>query len=136
MSVPIDGDFHHTGIAAANLDEAFSLLAMLGYVPEGPEFVDERQGVRGRFMGLGGHRVEILSDLPGSQTIRPWTQHAALTPYHLAYLVRDLEVSISQLVRCGLRILRDPTPAVAFDGRRIAFLMSRSRLIIELVEIG
>ncbi len=38
--------------------------------------------------------------------------------------------------RCGLVIVADPAPAVAFDGRRIAWVCSKKRLLMELLERG
>lgn len=128
------GVFHHTGIAAADFAGAVEFLRSIGFEPEGAAFQDESQGVRGQFLVMGGHRVEVLSDLPGSSTIRPWLSTAQMTPYHFAYLVIDLDSAIDELIKSGLRTVRGPTPAVAFDGRRIAFLSSRSRFLIELVE--
>lgn len=132
--LPGIGEFHHTGLAAADVTGAIAFLEGIGFVGEGPVFEDELQGVRGQFLVMGGHRVEVLADLPGSTTVQPWLKNAALTPYHLAYVVADIKSSIEELTLGGLRTLRGPTPAVAFGGRRIAFLSSRTRFLIELVE--
>lgn len=135
MNLDIPGcSFHHVGYAAADFNASVGLLLSTGFQIEGEEFEDKAQGVRGLFLTLGGLRLELLSDLPGSKTVRPWLSNGELVPYHVAYLVSDIRESIANLEKNGLRIIREPLPSVAFKGKLIAFLSSRSRLIIELVE--
>jgi methylmalonyl-CoA/ethylmalonyl-CoA epimerase len=54
--------------------------------------------------------------------------------HHLCYEVRDLE---SHLVFCksaGSIVIRSPVPAVAFGGRRIAWAVTKNRLLMEFLE--
>ena len=53
--------------------------------------------------------------------------------YHLCFEVEDIEEAISEYRRCRDIIMRDPTPAVLFDNRGVAFVFSKIG-IIELVE--
>jgi hypothetical protein len=50
--------------------------------------------------------------------------------------VEDLESSIQAMVANGAKVVREPLPAVAFDGRRVTFLYTRERELIEFVEAG
>lgn len=54
--------------------------------------------------------------------------------YHLCYEVGDLEQAIREAGARGLTMVRKPQPAVAFDGRRIAWFFSREKLLIEYLE--
>lgn len=128
------GEFHHTGMAAREFEASISLLGSLGYELEHESFIDEHQGVLGQFMILGNHRVEVLADLPGHSTLVPWLKQGELVPYHFGYLVNNLDSAILDVQGVGMRLIREPRPAVAFHGRRIAFLASRSRLLIELIQ--
>lgn len=128
------GKFHHLGMAARDFESSVQLMGNLGYALEGRSFVDEAQGVRGQFLTLDGNRIEVLADLVGSSTLIPWLKYGDLIPYHLGYLVSDLNKAIQSLQNLGLRVVREPCPAVAFGGRKIVFLASRSRLLIELIE--
>jgi methylmalonyl-CoA/ethylmalonyl-CoA epimerase len=56
--------------------------------------------------------------------------------YHLCYTVEDLEGELARFRRHGCVKISGPTPAVAFGGRRIAFLFTPQRDIIELLERG
>jgi len=51
----------------------------------------------------------------------------------MAYLTPDLDAAIGDLRKRRAKLLRAPTPAVAFDGRLVAFLMLPNRLLCELI---
>ena len=53
--------------------------------------------------------------------------------YHLCFEVEDIEEAISEYRRCRDIIMTNPTPAVLFDNRRVAFVFSKIGSI-ELVE--
>jgi hypothetical protein len=53
--------------------------------------------------------------------------------YHLCYLTEDLDRVISRLVGDGCVLVSGPSPAVLFDGNRVAFLLGPLGLI-ELLE--
>ncbi len=88
--------FHHLGIATKSLAEEIRAYAPLGYDPEGDEFVDERQGIRGRFLAGGGPRLELLEPLPGSITLTPMLTRGVKC-YHHAYEVSSIEASTEML---------------------------------------
>jgi hypothetical protein len=55
--------------------------------------------------------------------------------YHLAFEVDDLDETLSTArSQLGALVLRPPTPAPAFGGRRIAFVMMRNRAVVELID--
>ena len=124
---------HHLGVACRNVAADSAGLERLGFVREGEDFDDRRQGIKGRFLVGPGVRFELLEDLPGSNTLAPWLA-SRVRIYHQAYLVDDLDSSLARLLAAGARITRPPLPAVAFGGRRVAFAMLPELMLIELVE--
>lgn len=126
-------DFHHFGIACKDLDREQAQYELLGYEPEGADFSDAVQGIRGRFLVGGGPRLELLVALPGSTVLDPWLQ-AGHRIYQQAFEVDDLAEAIEFLEGKGARTVVEPVPAVAFEGRQIAFLMQRNMAMIELIE--
>jgi len=54
--------------------------------------------------------------------------------HHVCYEVDDLEETLRSARRAGLILISSPAPAVAFDGRRIAWVCSKQRLVIEFLE--
>lgn len=54
--------------------------------------------------------------------------------HHVCYEVDDLESALQQARQVGMAIASLPAPAVAFNGRRIAWVFSKQRLLIEFLE--
>jgi methylmalonyl-CoA/ethylmalonyl-CoA epimerase len=132
--LPAIGTFHHIGVATEGITEAEGTYAALGYAREGDEFCDHAQGVRGVFIVGPGPRLELLEALGGSNTLDPWLR-AGSRMYHLACVVDDHDGTLA-LARSRFQalVLRSPTPAPAFGGRHIAFVMLRNRAVIEFIE--
>jgi methylmalonyl-CoA/ethylmalonyl-CoA epimerase len=124
---------HHLGVACKDLSVDSAQLEAMGFVREGGDFEDPRQGIRGRFLVGGGVRFELLEDLPGLGVLAPWLA-ARTRIYHQAYETFDLEGSLERLLDVGARIARPPLPAVAFGGRSVVFAMLPTMLLIELIE--
>jgi methylmalonyl-CoA/ethylmalonyl-CoA epimerase len=125
--------FHHIGVACRDLDKDAKTFALLGYSPEGDDFRDERQGIRGRFIVGPGPRLELLVALPGSTVLEPWLRKG-VKYYHEAFFVPDLGRGIDELCANGGKVVVEPVPAVAFDNREIAFVMLPNVTLVELVQ--
>ena len=124
--------FHHVGVASSDLARETAQLALLGYHPEGDEFVDPLQGVRGLFLAGQSPRLELLSPLATKGVLEPWIKSSTKL-YHLAYQTPDLPQAIAELRQYRAKLVVDPVPAVAFGGRQIAFVMLPNMLLVELI---
>lgn len=135
VPAPITGlTFHHIGVACRDLDREQAGYALLGYVPEGPDFEDPVQGVRGRFLVAEGQpRVELLVNLEGSATLDPWLAGPARV-YQQAFTTPAFDETVERFTAAGARVVSPPVPAVAFGGRRICFVMLRTMTLVEVVE--
>jgi methylmalonyl-CoA/ethylmalonyl-CoA epimerase len=125
--------FHHTGIACVEIDAEVARFSLLGYVPESKPFSDETQGIRGIFLTGPGTRIELLEQLPGSNVLEPWLR-SKIRYYHQAYEADALEQAVAALRDGGAIVVRPPSPATAFEGRRVVFLMLPGMLLVELIE--
>jgi len=125
--------FHHTGVACASIDDQLGLFGALGYAPESAPFIDGLQGIRGVFLVGPGTRVELVEQLPGWSVLDSWLR-LNVRLYHQGFLTDDLEGAMGRLRENGAVVVKPPTPAVAFGGRRIAFMMLPGMLLVELVE--
>jgi methylmalonyl-CoA/ethylmalonyl-CoA epimerase len=125
--------FHHVGVACTDLDSEEARMAPLGYRREREDFTDPIQGVLGRFLGTQSPRLELLCPMEGAGVLTPWLKSGAKL-YHLAYETVGLETDIERLRGEGAKVVVPPVGAVAFGGRRIAFLMLPNRLLLELIE--
>jgi methylmalonyl-CoA/ethylmalonyl-CoA epimerase len=125
--------FHHIGVACRDLAREAEAFGMLGYEAEGEDFIDPGQGIRGRFLVGPGPRLELLVALPGSSVLEPWLDKGVKF-YHQAFVVDSLETSAQELCEEGGRMVSALTPAVAFGGRQIAFIMLRNLAMVELIQ--
>ena len=124
--------FHHIGVACRDLDSETRRLAVLCYAPEGPDFTDPIQGVKGRFLSGGGPRLELLTPLSSSGVLTPWL-NSSVKLYHLGYETADLAGAVTYFKRERAHIMVQPVEAVAFDHRKIAFMMLPNMLLTELI---
>lgn len=133
LDLPAGYEFHHIGYATASLDRELSFFNFLGYRQEGERFADATQGISGCFMTGPGPRIELLENLPDSQTLTPWL-NAGIKMYHFAYLVEDMEAALAWARSQRAKVTVPPVAAVAFGGRYIAFVIFRSGLMVEFIE--
>ena len=123
----------HIGYAVKSIDKAKSSLEALGYV-FGPTVEDADRRVFICFGELSGYRIELVAPMgPGS----PVDLHLAKigpAPYHICYKSSDLEADIDLLQKKRFKVSLAPAPAVAFGGKRVAFLYSLAAGLIEIVE--
>jgi methylmalonyl-CoA/ethylmalonyl-CoA epimerase len=128
--------FHHVGIAVRDLLKAIPMYkASLGYELTSGPFDDPIQNVSVCFLsrGKGDTVLELVAPLgPNSPVDRTLKKGGG--PYHLCYEVSDISAAISFLTNQGAFLISGPAPAVAFEMREIAWLMTEMDLLIELVQ--
>lgn len=124
--------FHHLGIACESIAGDRATWELLGYSPEGVEFVDPGQGIRGLFMTGGGPRIELLEPFEDSQTLTPWLKRRVKL-YHAAFIAADFQSGLTSLVGAGGMVTREPIRSVYFK-TLIAFVMMPNMALLELIE--
>ena len=134
QALPPSAAFHHIGVATAKLAAEKIFFEALGYHQEGADFSDPVQGISGCFMVGTGPRMELLENLPGATTLTPWLATGGLRMYHMAYEVDGLEAALDWARSRRGKVLDAPVPAFAFGGRRSAFVIFRSSLMLEFIE--
>lgn len=131
---PLPGlSFQHVGLACRDLAVEVAAHRLLGYAQEGEVFEDAHQGVRGVFQVLGPFRVELLEPLHDGSPLVDWLTRG-VRMYHVCYETDDLDGALAQLGAAGHRTVSAPAPAVAFAGRSVAFVMLRTRGLVELLQ--
>lgn len=78
--------------------------------------------------------IELIAPLTEDAPIRSMLNKTGGGAYHLCFETNDLERALAHLRGQRCLVVSAPTPAVAFEGRRIAWLYTPSRLLVELVE--
>ena len=125
--------FHHLGLACRSISKEARHLASLGYAQVGETFEDPLQGVRGCFLEGPGPRLELLEPLAGSTTLDGFLARG-VKMYHQAFETPCLDAALEWHLGRRARVVSPPKPAVAFGGRRVAFIALPTMLIVELIE--
>ena len=126
----------HIGLVVANLETSISYYQeYFGYLWDGQIYVDPLQMVRIAFIKLDDSNLRIeltqptCADSPLTGPLKRGTRIL-----HICYRVTNIEQVLRRFIELGSRLVSEPKSAVAFDGRRVAFLFTRDREIVELVE--
>lgn len=77
--------------------------------------------------------MELVAPHGSHSPVTSWLKRGVKL-YHVAYLVNDLAAEIEHKRENRAKLMLPPTPAVAFGGRRVAFVMLSNRLLVELIE--
>lgn len=128
------GHFHHLGVACPSLERARSSFKLMGYEQETDVIRDSVLGVSIQFLVGNGPRVELLEPFGHNSPLASWLRLDASVGYHFAYECEDFEKDLKGLATSGALLVQPPRPAVAFGGARVAFLSTRSRFLVELID--
>jgi catechol 2,3-dioxygenase-like lactoylglutathione lyase family enzyme len=127
---------HHVAYVTRNVDQKAAQLAnLLGFRTAGVPVIDTAQGVRIQFMETGDSGLLELLEPHGEKS--PVQRHLDNGGglFHLCFEVDDLDGTLQRLRDTGeAAVVRDPLPAPAIDNRRVAFVVTASRDLIEFVE--
>ena len=127
--------FHHVGVAVRDLAKSIPIYKMLfEYELTSDPIDDPIQNVSVCFLsrGDGDAVLELVAPLgPNSPIDRTLKKGGG--PYHICYQVPDISTAIAYLIAKGSLHLSGPVPAVAFEMREIAWLMTEAGLV-ELVQ--
>jgi methylmalonyl-CoA/ethylmalonyl-CoA epimerase len=128
----------HVGVAVSTLEPTTELLsALFGFkVVSGP-FDDPIQKVTVNFLAKSAvdvAEIELIAPLGQDSPIRSMLAKDGGGAYHLCFETSDIDAALAHAKNNGCIVVSPPVPAVAFQGRRIAWIYTRSRQLFELVE--
>ncbi len=132
----MDLRLHHIGIVVRDIARATEdHRRRLGCQPVGQLVHDPVQTALIQFLSVPDDPVLIelvAPDGPKSLLARAAQKGVAIN--HLCYSTADIDAACEFLREDGMVVIQDPVPAVAFAGRRIAWLMGEEWSLTELVE--
>jgi methylmalonyl-CoA/ethylmalonyl-CoA epimerase len=128
----------HVGVAVPSLGPATEVLqSLFGYrVISGP-FDDPIQKVTVNFLTQADEdiaEIELIAPLTDDSPIKSMLSKGSGGAYHLCFETRDMEKALAHAKSQGCIVVSPPAPAVAFGGRRIAWIYAKTRQLFELVE--
>ena len=134
----LDFKLLHVGVAVPSLGPAAEALTdLFGYkVVSGP-YDDPIQKVTVLFLAKTERdvaEIELIAPLGEDSPIQSMLAKSGGGAYHLCFETNDIDGALEHAKKNGCIVVSAPVPAVAFEGRRIAWIYTRSRQLFELVE--
>jgi methylmalonyl-CoA/ethylmalonyl-CoA epimerase len=128
----------HVGVAVPALEAATeSLSTLFGYKVVAGPFNDPIQKVAVNFLSASGSdavAIELIAPLGDDSPIQSMLAKTGGGAYHLCFETEDLEAALAHVASNGCVVVAQPVPAIAFEGRRIAWIYTPARQLFELVE--
>jgi methylmalonyl-CoA/ethylmalonyl-CoA epimerase len=131
------GTLHHVGFVVPSIAEsAPQFAAALDSDWDGKIILDPLQAARVSFLAS-----KVACD-PLFELVEPAGMDSPVGKFlkrggglhHVCYQVKNLEEQLQRSRERGALLVRAPAPAVAFGGRRIAWVFTKTKLLIEYLE--
>ncbi len=131
-----DVHLHHVGFVVPEIASAVTrFAASVGATWDGAIIHDPIQKVKVTFLATSASDAQI-------ELVEPAAPDAPVVAFlkkggglhHLCYDVPDLLGHLSYVRKQGAMVVKAPVPAVAFAGRRIAWVLTKEKLLVEYLE--
>ena len=127
---------HHMGFVVADIATAMPAFARsMAAEWDGHIFEDPLQKAKVAFMTTrpGDAQIELVQPRVRALRCSAFCSTGG-GMHHLCYEVADLETELAAFRSRGAAIASRPKPAVAFGGRRIAWVITSEKFLVELLE--
>jgi methylmalonyl-CoA/ethylmalonyl-CoA epimerase len=128
---------HHIGfVVSAIVPSMEGFMRILGGRWDERIFEDPHQKVKVAFLTTGPAEplVELIEPAGDDSPVRKFLLNKGGGLHHFCYETDDLEAELKQMQSLRAMLVKRPRPAVAFEGRRIAWMLTQEGLLVELLE--
>ncbi len=134
----MDPTLHHVGYVVESIPDSIEKFAASIYSTwDGRITHDPLQGVHVAFLAN-----RALPTQPMVELVAPAGEQSPVTAFlqkggglhHLCFEVDNLEKQLQEAKTQGAVVVRKPVPAVAFNNRRIAWIYTEGKLLVEFLE--
>jgi methylmalonyl-CoA/ethylmalonyl-CoA epimerase len=131
-------EIHHIGLVVNSIKEHYTkyFSGFLKCAELSQVYMDEKLGVNVAFVNMNNKiYLEFVEPLNNNSPVYNFLQKHGQALHHMCFEVDNIEIECSNLQKGNYFITLPPTPAVAFNGRKVAFLLSKEAdYLIELLE--
>lgn len=128
---------HHVGFVVANIESSMpAFVRSLSAQWDGRIFEDPHQKVKVAFLTTRPEdaAIELVEPVGQDSPVQRFLKEKGGGLHHACYEVADLDKELADFRGRGAVIAKRPKPAVAFDGRRIAWVITPEKFLVELLE--
>ena len=127
---------HHVGVVVQSISTGYNLYSAMGFEAATPLYYDPIQKVRVQFINTGSNvLIELVEPAETDSPVSNFLKKRGSGFHHLCYIVDDINQVCEYVREQGGIVTCTPVPAVAFQGRHIAFVYWHGT-IIEFLERG
>jgi methylmalonyl-CoA/ethylmalonyl-CoA epimerase len=130
-------NLHHIGFVVSSIQNEVDAFAIsIGASWNGRTFHDPLQKVKITFLRTECKEdalIELVEPVGTDSPVLHFLERGGGL-HHLCYEVTDLHNHLSKMRAMGAVIVKPPLSAVAFEGRRISWVVTRQRLLLEFLE--
>ena len=131
------GSFHHFGFVVASIQDTAAIFAeSMAMDWDGQIIHDPNQVVRVSFLcskNPADPLIELVEPAGDSSPVLSFLKKGGGL-HHVCYVVDSLERQLEQSRAKRSLVVRPPLPATAFGGRRIAWVYTKNKLLVEYLE--
>jgi len=130
--------FHHTGLVVKNIKQSKEYYSKsLKWQIISDIIYDPIQKVNVLFLRdplKSDVLYELIEPIENDSPSKDWLKKGN-SMHHFCYEVTNIDKAIKEIESSGGYLISQPEPAVAFNKRKIAFILTPQKLIIELLEV-
>lgn len=128
--------FNHIGVFVSTIDSGRKHLESILHIASWTDSIEDPiQKVIVQFgLDKSGIQYEIIAPLGEGNPVQPLLLQSKNILNHVAYNVENIDIEIKRLQGERCILISGPSPAVAFNNNKIAFLYTPLRFIVELIE--
>lgn len=128
---------HHIGFVLTSIEaKAASIATSLGATWDGNIILDPLQKARVSFLRTAhtnDAQVELVEPHGQESPVSRFSKHGGGL-HHLCYEVENLDGHLAFCRSLNAVLIQPPVPAVAFQGRRIAWIFTKDKMLLEFLE--
>ena len=124
--------FHHIGYLVNNFNSAIKNFKKCNYKKKKSIIIDNNLKVKIQFLVNGNNLIELVKPHKNNIGLLSLLNKKNYA-YHFAYKVKNLDKTLVRLKK-NFKIIVNPVPAKAFNGKKVAFLKMKNDFIIELIQ--
>ena len=127
-------NYHHIGICTKNIDKEIKVYKKLGASQFSKIYKDRKLRVKVCFFLLGKLKFELVQPLFKNSPIDNLIKKK-IRIYHVAFTVQNIDKTLKKYIDAGSILIWPITKAVALKNKKICFILTPSKDIIEFIEI-
>ena len=129
--------FAHIGMITGDMVRCKDMVKQIfGAEPVSPVVADPKQEAFLQMFKSGQTFLELISPMTEESNVQTALNRKGEGVAHLCFETDDLAKTLDIVHALGALVFSQPTPAVLFGGKRVAFVMLPNKMIIEFVENG